>query len=77
MFDTKSWTRWRKRELTVVSPVIVELLVVQVDDVCAHVIQEALVMRDNEQCLLPALEVAVRTKDTQRTGTLVKRGTEC
>lgn len=50
----------RKCELTVVSPVIVELLVVQVDDVCAHVIQEALVVRDDEQRLLPALQVAVR-----------------
>lgn len=45
---------------TVVSPVIVELLVVQMDDVCTHIIQEALVMRNYEQRLLPALKIAVR-----------------
>lgn len=52
--------------LTVVSPVVVKLLVVQVDDVSTHIIQEALVMRNYEQRLLPALKVAVmRRGDTQ------------
>lgn len=47
-------------KLTVVSLVVVEFLVVQVDDVSAHVIQEALVVGNDEEGLLPALKVAAR-----------------
>lgn len=47
--------------LTVVSLVVVELLVIQVDDVGAHVVQEALVVGNDEKCLLPALKIAART----------------
>lgn len=44
--------------LTVIAPVVVEPLGVQVDDVSADIIQEALVMGDDEQRLPPALQVA-------------------
>lgn len=44
--------------LTVVPSVVVELLVVQVDDICTHLIQEALVVGHDEESLLPALKVA-------------------
>lgn len=48
----------RLAPLTVVAPVVVQPLGVQVDDVCAHVVQEALVMGDDQQRLPPALQVA-------------------
>lgn len=44
--------------LTVVPSVVVKLLVVQVDDVCTHVVQKALVVGHDEKRLLPALKVA-------------------
>lgn len=37
------------------------------DDVGAHIIQEALVVGDDQQCLPPALEVAV-LKNVERSG---------
>lgn len=44
--------------LTVIAPVVMEPLGVQVDDISANVIQKALVVGDNQQCLPPALKVA-------------------
>ena len=43
---------------TIIAPVVVKPLGVEMDDVSTDVIQEALVMGDDEQCLPPALEVA-------------------
>jgi hypothetical protein len=44
--------------LTVIAPVVMEPLGVQVDDISANVIQKALVVGDNQQRLPPALKVA-------------------
>lgn len=44
--------------LTVIAPVVMEPLGVQVDDIGADIIQKALVMGDDQQCLPPALKVA-------------------
>lgn len=55
-----------KGTLTVVSPIVKELLHVQVDDVCAHVIQETLVVGDNKKGFLPGLEVAVTERRARR-----------
>lgn len=52
--SSSPWTSPR----TVIAPVVVEPLGVEVDDVSADVIQEALVMGDDEQRLPPALQVA-------------------
>lgn len=44
--------------LTVIAPIVMEPLGVEMDDISADVIQEALVVGDDEQRLPPALEVA-------------------
>lgn len=43
---------------TVIAPVVVKPLGVEMDDVGTYIIQEALVVGDDEQRLPPALEVA-------------------
>lgn len=43
---------------TVIAPVVVKPLGIEMDDVSTNVIQEALVVGDDEQRLPPALEVA-------------------
>lgn len=43
---------------TVIAPVVVKPLGIEMDDVSTNVIQEALVMGDDEQRLPPALEIA-------------------
>ena len=53
--------------LTVVSSVIIELLVVQVDNVCAYIIKKALVMGHYEESLLPALKVTGSRKEKVET----------
>lgn len=44
--------------LTVIAPIVMEPLGIEMDNISADIIQEALVMGDDEQCLPPALEVA-------------------
>lgn len=44
--------------LTVIAPIVMEPLGIEMDNIGADIIQEALVMGDDEQCLPPALEVA-------------------
>lgn len=51
--------------LTVIAPIVMETLGIKMDDVSADVIQEALVMGNNEQCLPPALEIAVLEKSVR------------
>ena len=46
------------KQLTVVAAVVVELLLLQVNNVRADRVEEALVVRDDQQCLLPRLQVA-------------------
>lgn len=45
-------------KLTVIPSVVVKFLVVQVNYVSTHIVQETLVVRHDEQSLLPALKVA-------------------
>lgn len=45
--------------LTVVASIVVEPLGIEMDNISAHIIQETLVMGDNQQCLPPALKIAV------------------
>lgn len=44
--------------LTVIAPVVMEPLGIEMDDISADVVQKALVVRDNQQRLPPALKVA-------------------
>ena len=44
--------------LTEVAAVVEELLLVQVNDICADVIQETLVVGHDQQGLLPVLQIA-------------------
>lgn len=53
--------------LTIVPSVIVKFLVVQVDDICTHIVKETLVMGNYEESLLPALKVAAGGKEQSRT----------
>lgn len=55
------------RTLTVVPPVVIELLVVQVNNICTDFIQETLVVGNNKKSLLPALKVTVeREREGER-----------
>lgn len=44
--------------LTVIAPIVMEPLGIEMNNIGADIIQKALVMGNDEQCLPPALEVA-------------------
>ena len=51
---------------TIVATVIKQLLLIEVNDIRAHVVKETLVMRHNQQRLLPLLKVAEVTDRPER-----------
>lgn len=44
--------------LTVVAPIVEQLVLIQVDNVRAYIVQKRLIMGNNQQCLLPTLQIA-------------------
>ncbi len=47
-------------QLTVISAIVEELLLIEVNDVCTNVVQERLVVGHDEEGLLPSLKVTKR-----------------
>ena len=60
---------------TVIAAVVLKLLVVKMNHVGAHVVEEVLVVRDNEQSVLPLGQVAIKpdhSVEVQMIGRLIE-----
>ena len=61
---------------TVIAAIVLQLLVVQMDDVGADIVEEILVVRDDEECILPLGEIAIKPNHSvqiQMIGRLVEQ----